>query len=202
MKKDKSFASLVQKKINSGKLLPDSIINKLAQDYFKKNKIKDNFIFDGYPRTLSEARFVAKHFDIDYVIELKVSDKEILRRILSRVNCGGKSYIIGKRVPVTHAPLLKELQKKRKSRKKLQRITIKEGGPCPCCSGTLFRREDDAPLKIKTRLNEYNSKTKKIFKFFKLGSAIKGKGKPKVISIDGEGSVSKIQKDVERIIYG
>ena len=42
--------------INSGKLVSDQIVSKLIENYLSNDKYKNKLIFDGYPRSLSQAK--------------------------------------------------------------------------------------------------------------------------------------------------
>jgi adenylate kinase len=206
IKKDKKLEILVKKKMNAGKLLPDKVMNEIAKKYFKQNKIKDNFIFDGYPRTLLEAKYITKLFDFDHIIELNITNKEVVNRIKKRLICGEFSYIIGKKYKII-SKKVKELRKKKGLNSK--EIIIKVNSLCPKTGKILEKRKDDMPLKLKTRLNEYNKKTKPILKFFKIyakmienNNKIKKNEKkiPKINIINGMGSINKIQKKVYDLI--
>ena len=44
-------------------------------------KCQNNFILDGFPRTLNQAKELEKISEIDKVIEIKISNKEAIKRI-------------------------------------------------------------------------------------------------------------------------
>lgn len=91
---------LLGKKIKSymdkGELIPNAIIIKIVKDYIEKNKREKGFIFDGYPRTLGQAKELdrlAKQSKtrIGLVINLKLDQQEALKRILKRSKSSGRS---------------------------------------------------------------------------------------------------------------
>lgn len=105
---DSSNAILLQKYINEGELIPDDLVAKIVKDEIKKNTGHKGFIFDGYPRRLSQL----KAFDpkLDKIIYIEISDKEVLKRLLKRGRDDDKEEIIKERIKVYHKetqPLLK-----------------------------------------------------------------------------------------------
>ena len=85
----------VRNLIDNGILVPDDITNKVIKERLKKEDAKKGFILDGYPRNLSQARFLDKLTKIDYVIEIAVSDKEAIKRVSSRRQCKECNTIYG-----------------------------------------------------------------------------------------------------------
>ena len=77
--------------INSGELVSDQIVRNLIENFVSNDKYKNKIIFDGYPRTLNQAKDLdelLKNYDqkIDIVLKLSVSLNEIKKRILERKN--------------------------------------------------------------------------------------------------------------------
>ena len=75
--------------INSGELVSDQIVGNLIENFVSNNKYKDKIIFDGYPRTLSQAKNLdelLKKYDqeINIVLKLSVSLETVKKRILER----------------------------------------------------------------------------------------------------------------------
>ncbi len=75
--------------INSGELVSDKIVSDLIEKFISNEKYKNQIIFDGYPRTLSQAKNLdnlLKNYGqkIDIVLKLNVSLEIIKKRILER----------------------------------------------------------------------------------------------------------------------
>ena len=73
-----------------GGLCPDDIVVGLVEERIQKPDARNGFILDGFPRTLPQAvaldRMLAKHgLALDAVIELRVDEAALLRRIESRI---------------------------------------------------------------------------------------------------------------------
>ena len=75
--------------IKEGKFVSDDIVNKLIKDLIFDPQKKNNFIFDGYPRSLSQAKNLDKLLidsdqKIDLILFLNVNKDTILKRIEKR----------------------------------------------------------------------------------------------------------------------
>ena len=75
--------------INSGELVSDEIVSILIEKFVSNEKFRGKLIFDGYPRTLPQAKnlenLLKKHNqNIDIVLKLSVSLETIKKRILER----------------------------------------------------------------------------------------------------------------------
>ena len=75
--------------INSGELVSDDIVDNLIEKFVSNETYKQKIIFDGYPRTLIQAKNldnVMKKYNqkIDIVLKLSVSLETVKRRISER----------------------------------------------------------------------------------------------------------------------
>jgi adenylate kinase len=73
-----------------GALCPDEIVVGIVEDRIQEPDARKGFILDGFPRTVPQAealdRMLAKHgVALDAVIELRVDEAALLRRIESRI---------------------------------------------------------------------------------------------------------------------
>jgi adenylate kinase len=73
-----------------GALCPDEIVVALVEQRIEQPDARKGFILDGFPRTVAQAealdRMLAKHsLELDAVIELRVNEDALLRRIESRI---------------------------------------------------------------------------------------------------------------------
>ena len=88
--------------MDRGALVPDHIVIELVRSRVQQADCAKGFIMDGFPRTLPQAEALrAAGIDIDYVIEIEVSDNEILRRMSGRrVHlASGRSYHVDFKPP-------------------------------------------------------------------------------------------------------
>ena len=75
--------------MNDGKFVNDEIVNQLIQKVIFEKKNKNRLIFDGYPRSLSQAKnldVLLKNSDqkIDFIFFLNVNKETIIKRIEKR----------------------------------------------------------------------------------------------------------------------
>lgn len=96
MLSNKQLGKKIKGYMDKGELIPNAIIIKIVKDYIEKNKKEKGFIFDGYPRTLGQAKELDRlakqnKTRIDLVINLKLDQQEALKRILKRSKSSGRS---------------------------------------------------------------------------------------------------------------
>jgi len=78
-----------RKDMLAGKLLQDREIIKLVQKIFAMIDVHDEFVLDGFPRTVSQADWLLnqhKHHQLDVtaVVHLTASEDAVLKRLLNR----------------------------------------------------------------------------------------------------------------------
>ena len=89
IKNDTEIGKLITNDMNEGKFVSDDIVNKLIKTLiFDPNK-KDRFIFDGYPRSINQAKNLSlllndSNQKIDFIFFLNVNKKTIIERIEKR----------------------------------------------------------------------------------------------------------------------
>lgn len=74
------------KQMQSGKLVDSSQVNQLMGEAIKRSHIVDNVILDGYPREMSQAKWLIENRthhgrDIKLVVVLEVPKSELLKRL-------------------------------------------------------------------------------------------------------------------------
>jgi adenylate kinase len=76
--------------MDAGGLVSDDIVNQIVSERIEAPDCAKGFILDGYPRTVPQAKALAdnmrkKNLVLDAVIELKVDEEALIRRIENRV---------------------------------------------------------------------------------------------------------------------
>lgn len=76
--------------MDAGGLVSDDIVNQIVSERIASADCAKGFILDGYPRTVPQAKALAENMAamnlaLDAVIELKVDEEALIRRIESRV---------------------------------------------------------------------------------------------------------------------
>jgi len=81
---------------DQGVLVPDKLLTKLIEASIKNNLTHTGFIFDGYPRSKQQAYILAdilekERLKLTLVLDLKISEKVALKRLLLRGQTSGRS---------------------------------------------------------------------------------------------------------------
>ena len=89
IKKDSDIGKKIVNNMNEGKFVNDKIVNKLIKDIVFSPEKKNRLIFDGYPRTISQAKNLNillenSNQKINYIFFLNVAKEVILKRIEKR----------------------------------------------------------------------------------------------------------------------
>ena len=89
IKKDSDIGKKIINNMNEGKFVDDQIVNKLLENIVFDNDKKNKLIFDGYPRTLSQAKNLDSLLEvsnqkIDLILFLNVDKETIIKRIAKR----------------------------------------------------------------------------------------------------------------------
>ena len=140
-KKDKS----IRETINQGRLISDKVAGEIMEKRLKKADCNKGFILDGFPRSISQAKFLEKrNVDIDQVINLKVSENVAIGRLSGRRICEKCLEIYN-----------------------IQKMQPKIKGICDKCGSKLIHREDDKPKAIRRRCRDCVRLTVPLIKYYK-----------------------------------
>lgn len=143
IKQETKLGKRVKSYVEKGLLVPDKIVTQVLEERLESIPKEKGFIMDGYPRTIEQAKLLAKVTDIDVVILLTVPDWIIIERLSTRRICKNCGTVYNIRF-----------------------LKPKVEGICDKCGGPLCQRPDDTPDVIKRRIEVYEAQTKPILKFF------------------------------------
>ena len=92
IKKKTDLGKEIEGIISKGNFASDEIVNKLLKNTILNLKFRDRIIFDGYPRSIEQAKnldLILNEFDqkINLIISLVVPREMIEKRIIGRVTC-------------------------------------------------------------------------------------------------------------------
>ena len=100
----------VKELLSKGEFAPLDIVIKAVKDRVSQSDAKNGYVFDGFPRNVIQANKMKEEgIGYDYVINLQVSEEEVIRRLSARGRADDKPEIIKNRIKVYHretAPLL------------------------------------------------------------------------------------------------
>ncbi|MDG2459707.1 MAG: adenylate kinase [Luminiphilus sp.] len=158
--------------MDAGGLVSDDIIVGLVKERLQEADCADGCLFDGFPRTIPQAQaMVDERISIDHVLEIVVSDDQIIKRLSGRrVHAGsGRVYHVDFNPP------------------KRTGLDDETGEP-------LLQRDDDKEETIRKRLNVYHEQTRPLVDFYRgLESAQYGQ-------LDGVGAVDDIAQRILSIL--
>ena len=89
IRKDTDIGQQIINDMNEGRFISDDIVNKLIEKLIYDVEKKDKLIFDGYPRSLSQAKYLnllleSSNQTIDHIFFLNVNKDTIIKRIEKR----------------------------------------------------------------------------------------------------------------------
>ena len=89
IKKDTEIGKKIIRYMNEGKFVDDEIVNSLMKKVISDNSKKGKLIFDGYPRTIDQAKnldllLTESNQQIDFIFFLNVNKETIIKRIEKR----------------------------------------------------------------------------------------------------------------------
>ena len=159
--------------MDAGELVTDEIVIGLIEE--KLGGATGGFIFDGFPRTLAQADALGALLSrtgqtLDAVIEMRVDDAALVRRIVGRFTCGncGEVYHDETRRPEVE-------------------------GVCDVCGQSDFRRRaDDNEESLRTRLMEYYKKTSPLIGYYY--------AKDDLHSVDGLASMDEVTASIAGVL--
>lgn len=84
VKKGTELGKLAKSYMDAGKLLPDNVIIKIIQKRLEEPDCKRGYIFDGFPRTINQAKMLDEISNIEAAIYLKCDDDILIKRLSGR----------------------------------------------------------------------------------------------------------------------
>lgn len=112
VKRETPLGKKVESYLASGQLAPDSLVNEIVAERFRRDDRPTQFIMDGYPRTLVQALTFDTVLEdtgqqLNHVILFAVPDEDLVKRLSGRKMAEGRSddneETVRKRLEVYHA---------------------------------------------------------------------------------------------------
>jgi adenylate kinase len=161
--------------MDRGDLVSDDVVLAIVAERLNKPDVAKGVVFDGFPRTPAQAENLdkmlkARGAKLNAVIEMKVDDEALVKRITGRYTCAkcGAGY---------HDEFAKP----------------KKAGTCDKCGGTEFtRRPDDNEKTVRDRLQVYNKQTAPLVEYYR------GQGNLHVI--DGMADIGQVTAAMEAVL--
>lgn len=161
--------------MDQGELVPDEITESIMRAYLHQADLKQGIILEGYPRTVYQAEALDRILQtmgetFDAVLYLRVSDQQII-----------DDRIPGRLVCQSCQRPYHELHNPPQTQ-----------GVCDVCQGKLYRRNDDTPERAKARLEVFHRQASRLVSYYQKHQ--------KLIIIDGEGTIDKVNGRINRSI--
>jgi len=161
--------------MDSGQLVPDTLIIELMEDRLAKSDCQQGFILDGFPRTIAQAEALDKLLqqqqkNIDKVIALTVPLAVIISRMAGRLSCKQCGAVYHR-----------------------DNLPPKVEGVCDRCGQPLSTRSDDQPDTVKARYHVYEEQTAPLIAYYEK--------QEKVLSVNSaEGTVESIYERIVKLL--
>lgn len=162
--------------MREGRLVPDDLVIGLIEERLAKGDLGGGILFDGFPRTLPQARALdealARHGrKIDKVISLEVPEEILVDRVTGRRSCPvcGSVYHVRTRPP-------------------------KVEGRCDLDGTELIQRSDDTAEKLEKRLEVFRTEIPKVKEFYREREIL--------AEVDGVGEPDEVYDRVRRAVEG
>jgi adenylate kinase len=161
--------------MDKGHLVTDEIVIGLIREKFVSGGPSAGYIFDGFPRTLTQADALGLLMAdvgqaIDHVIEMQVDDGVLVARVTGRstcATCGEVYHDVTRPVPAV--------------------------GKCVNCGGTTFnRRADDNAESLRTRLLAYYKQTSPLIGYYYAKGVLS--------AVDGLGAIDDVAGEIAAIL--
>lgn len=126
--------------MDKGQLVPDKVVIDIVADRLTQDDCKAGYILDGFPRTIAQAEALEGATTIDAVINLKVDDDVIIKRLAGRraCGCGNTSHV----------------------------DWLNGGNECDKCGADMYQRDDDKEDTVKNRLAVYHKETSPLIGYY------------------------------------
>ena len=174
IKNQTKLGLLAKEYMDKGLLVPDEITIGIVQERLLESDCKKGFLLDGFPRTIAQAESLESFLKensiaLDAVLDVDVPVEILVKRIVGRRVCKmcGATFHIEFNAP-------------------------KNDGICDVCGTPLVQRNDDCLETVNKRLNEYDTKTAPLLKFYQDRNLIK--------TVNGNQALDKVFEDIKAVL--
>jgi len=177
LKSGSDLSKQLKEIMDSGKLVSDDIINNLIEKKISDPSVKNNIIFDGFPRNLEQAKsldLMLNKYDqqISGILNLKVDYSVLVKRISGRVSCS-----------VCKKPFNEFFDPP---------VEAKDCNNKQCNSRELIKRSDDNESTVKNRLKTYDEQTLPILDYYRQKGIVK--------DVDAMKAINEVTEQIKAII--
>ncbi|MFB6291037.1 MAG: adenylate kinase [Candidatus Bipolaricaulia bacterium] len=127
--------------MDKGELVPDELVVDMVQKRLTRDK---GYLFDGFPRTIDQAKALDEVIELDVVVYIKIDQSESVRRLSARRVCSNCGRI--------YNTLFKPPE---------------QDGVCDECGGDLYQRDDDKSEVIRDRFETFLDQTAPLIDYYR-----------------------------------
>jgi len=170
LEKKTEVGILAKSYMDKGELVPDEITIKMILERINQADCASGCLFDGFPRTLHQAKVLDKVLkeqekSIDKAVYIEVPNEELVKRLSGRWLC---------RTCQTPYHIINS--------------PPKTPGKCDKCGGELYQRSDDREETVRDRLNIFFAQTVPILDYYKKQN--------KLIRVNGNLGMQAVAKEI------
>jgi adenylate kinase len=170
VEKGTKLGQSVKAYMDKGMLVPDEVTIQVISERLNEPDCQTGCIFDGFPRTVEQAKALDKTLAsqgkaIDKAIYVEVSDDELLKRLGGRWIC-------------------------RQCQTPYHEVTSRPRIPNKCdkCGGELYQRSDDTEETVKERLKVYFAQTTPVLDYYR--------AEAKLVKVDGKRGIEEVSEEI------
>ena len=172
IKNQTDLGKLAQSYIDKGQLVPDSVVIGMVEEVLRSGK--QNFILDGFPRTVAQAEALDQlltnlKLTVDKAIFLEVPLSQLMDRLTGRRVCKGCGAVYH-----------------------IQSKPAKHEGVCDLCGSEVIQRNDDKAEVIGTRLKTYEEYTSPLKDYYKKAG--------KYVEVDGNRATEEVFQSIKGLL--
>jgi adenylate kinase len=156
--------------MDKGALVPDKVTIQLISERLNESDCNEGCAFDGFPRTIEQARALDKMLAsrgvvLDRAIYIEVPEEELLKRLSGRWIC-------------------------RQCQTPYHELTSppKVTGKCDKCGGELYQRSDDTVETVKERLKVYFAQTTPVLDYYR--------AEGKLVTVNGKLGIEEVAEGI------
>jgi len=170
LEKKTEVGILAKSYMDKGELVPDEITIKMILERINQADCASGCLFDGFPRTLHQAKVLDKVLkeqekSIDKAVYIEMPNEELVKRLSGRWLCR-----------TCQAPY------------HIVNSPPKTPGKCDKCGGELYQRSDDREETVRDRLNIFFAQTVPILDYYEKQN--------KLIRVNGNLGMQAVAKEI------
>ena len=173
------YTDSIKKTLSEGRLITDELMNAMVSDYLRTRRHLDKrikgFIFDGFPRSISQANTLDSLLQesktkVDLVVNLVAEDEQIIKRLENRIICGQCSAVYNSATCPPAKPNVCDI----------------------CEASTLISRADDDQEVVRKRIKALKPVSSDLIRYYD--------GRTEILHVDALAPVSSVFDSISEVL--